>query len=87
MLTDAILNTPSWATRQLDDRDRRRWGVHGTDRVYEEIWFRKTANEKMLTLEQVVKGFDNHFESCKTPPMQFQMTMWECVKSKIRRPS
>ena len=85
LLTDAILNTPNWATRQLDDRERRRWGVHGTDRIYEEMWFRKTALETKLTLDEVRKQFDTNVSACQTPPMNFEMTMWDCVRSKIKK--
>ena len=84
LLADAILNTPNWATRQLDDRERRRWGVHGTDRIYEEMWFRKTATETKLTLDEVIKEFDKNIAACKSPPINFEMTMWDCVRSKIK---
>lgn len=84
LLTDAILNTPNWAVRQLDDRERSKWGVHGTDRVYEEMWFRKTAFETKLTLDEVIKQFDENSSACKTPPMNFEMTMWDCLKDKIK---
>jgi hypothetical protein len=85
LLADAILNTPNWATRQIDDRERRRWGVHGTDRIYEEMWFRKTAIEAKLTLDEVLNVFDNNISACKTPPINFEMTMWDCVRSKIKK--
>lgn len=85
LLTDAILNTPNWATRELDDKERRRWGVHGTERMFEEMWFRKTAIETNLTLDEVQKAFYQHVSECKTPPMNFEMTMWDCVKGKIKR--
>jgi hypothetical protein len=85
LLTDAILNTPNWATRELDDRERRRWGVHGTERVWEEMWFRNTASETKLSLDEVRSAFDKNISACKTPPMNFEMTMWECVRSKIKR--
>ena len=79
LLADAIVNTPNWATRELNDRDRRRWGAQGTEQLYEEMWFRKTAADVNLPLEQVVYAFNKHIPACQMPPMNFEMTMWECV--------
>lgn len=85
LLADAIVNTPNWAIRELDDRDRRRWGVHGTEQLYEEMWFRKTAAESNVSLEHVIDAFNKNVSACQTPPMNFEMTMWECVKNRIKK--
>jgi hypothetical protein len=49
------------------------------------MWFRKTAIEEKLTLEEVRNEFDNNISTCKTPPIKFEMTMWDCVRSKIKK--
>lgn len=85
LLADAMLNTPNWAIRELDDRERRRWGVHGTDRIYEEMWFRKTASETGLSLDEVRDSFSKHIAPCKSKPINFEMTFWDCVRGKINK--
>lgn len=84
LLADAILMTPNWATRELDYKDRRRWGVHGTDRVYEELWFRKTASETKLSLDEVRDIFDKNIVACTKKAERYEMTLWDCTRSKIK---
>jgi hypothetical protein len=83
LVTDAILMTPNWATRELTEEDLRRWGVNATDRLYEETWFRRTAAQKNRSVEEVKDAFDQHISSCVKMPQEFVMTMWDCIYSKI----
>ena len=83
LVTDAILMTPNWATRELTDMELRRWGVNATDRLYEETWFRRTSAQKKRSVEEVKDAFDQHISSCINMPQEFIMAMWDCVYSKI----
>lgn len=82
-VADAVLMTPHWATRELTEVELRRWGVNATDRMYEETWFRNTAIQTKLSLEEVRDIFDKNISSCVKMPKRFEMTLWDCVASKI----
>lgn len=83
LLSDAIIMTPNWATRELTSTELQRWGIHATDRIYEEMWFRNTATETNNSLDNIRDIFDDNVISCVEMPVRFQMTMWECVASRI----
>jgi hypothetical protein len=74
---------PYWATRELEDLDKRRWGVHGTDRLYEETWFRKSARERGISMEVVYDYFNKHIAECSRRAREYEMTLWDCVFSKL----
>ena len=83
LLAEAINSTPYWATRELEDLDKRRWGVHGTDRLYEETWFRKSARERGISMEVVYDYFNKHIAECSRRAREYEMTVWDCVFSKL----
>ncbi len=83
LLAEAINSTPYWATRELEDLDKRRWGVHGTDRLYEETWFRKSARERGISMEVVYDYFNKHIAECSRRAREYEMTLWDCVFSKL----
>lgn len=65
LLTDAVMTTPSWSIRILDDKEKRRWGVHATDRLYEEMWFRTTASQTKYPIEVIRMFFYRHYAKCE----------------------
>lgn len=87
LVTDAILMTPHWAYRELTEVELRRWSVNATDRMFEEMWFRNTAIQTKHSLEEVRDIFDKHIGSCTKMPQRFELTLWDCVESVIKKDS
>jgi hypothetical protein len=82
-LIDAIRVTPFWTVWTLDDKEKRRWGVHGTERYYEELWFRTTASAKQYEISNVKYFFYKHFDKCTKMAKDFKMTVYDCVKNEM----
>ena len=82
-LFEAIRITPSWTTWTLDDKEKRRWGLHGTERLYEELWFRTTAKAKHYDIPVVKQFFYKHFDKCTKMAKDFKMTVFDCVKNEM----
>jgi hypothetical protein len=82
-LIEAIRITPSWTTWTLDDKEKRRWGVHGTERMYDELWFRTTAKAKFYDTDVVRDFFYRHNEKCTKMAKEFKMTVYDCVKAEM----
>ena len=82
-LVEAIRITPSWTTWTLDDKEKRRWGVHGTERMYDELWFRTTAKAKFYDTDVVRDFFYKHHEKCTKMAKEFKMTVFDCVKNQM----
>ena len=82
-LVEAIRITPSWTTWTLDDKEKRRWGVHGTERMYDELWFRTTAKAKFYDTDVVRDFFYRHNEKCTKMAKEFKMTVYDCVKKEM----
>lgn len=85
LVTDAILMTPHWAYREITEQELRRWGVNATDRMFEEMWFRNTAIQTKHSLEEIRDVFDKSISSCVKMPKRFEMTLWDCIASKITK--
>jgi len=82
-VADVVLMTPHWATRELNEVELRRWGVNATDRMYEEMWFRNTAIQTKHSLDEVRDMFNKNIDYCSKSPKRFEMTLWDCIASKI----
>jgi len=82
-LVEASRITPSWTTWTLDDKEKRRWGVHGTERMYDELWFRTTAKAKFYDTDVVRDFFYRHNEKCTKMAKEFKMTVYDCVKNEM----
>lgn len=82
-LVDAIRITPSYTNWKLDDKEKRRWGVHGTERLYEEMWFRSTAKTKFYETEVVRDFFYKFNHKCTKLAREFKMTVFDCVKAEM----
>ena len=83
LVTDAIVMTPHWAYRELNEQELRRWGVNATDRMFEEMWFRNTAIQTKHSLDEVRDIFDKNISACTKMPKRFEMTLWECIRLKV----
>ena len=82
-LVDAIRVTPNYTNWTLDEKEKRRWGVHGTERLYEELWFRTTAKAKFYDTDVVRDFFYRHNSKCTKMAKEFKMTVFDCVKAEI----
>lgn len=83
LLSDAVMMTPSWAIRILDDQEKRRWGLHATDRIYEEMWFRSTASQTKYPINVIRQFFYRHYDKCNAQQKRFESTLWDCVRKEI----
>ena len=84
LLSDAIITTPNWASRTLDELDKKRWGVHGTERMYDELWFRNTATNTGRSLDDVNDLFSKHISECSAKAKRFEITVWDCIRQEIK---
>ena len=82
-LVDAIRITPNYPTWKLDDKEKRRWGVHGTERLYEEVWFRTTAKANFYDTDVVRDFFYKFNDKCTKMAKEFKMTVFDCVKAEM----
>ena len=82
-LVDAIRVTPNYTNWTLDEKEKRRWGVHGTERLYEELWFRTTAKAKFYDTDVVRDFFYKHNAKCTKMAKEFKMTVFDCVKAEM----
>jgi hypothetical protein len=82
-LIDAIRVTPFWTVWTLNEKEKRRWGVHGTERYYEELWFRTTATAKQFEISNIKYFFYKHFDKCTKQAKEFKMTVFDCVKNEM----
>ena len=82
-LVEAIRITPSWTTWTLDDKEKRRWGVHGTERMFDELWFRTNAKAKFYDTDVIRDFFYRHNEKCTKMAKEFKMTVYDCVKAEM----
>ena len=82
-LVDAIRITPNYTNWKLDDKEKRRWGVHGTERLYEEVWFRTTAKAKFYDIDVVRDFFYKFNDKCTKMAREFKMTVFDCVKAEM----
>jgi len=82
-LTDAILMTSNSSNRRLEEAEKLHWGVHGTERMYEEIWFRSTALDTKYSVSVVESFFRKNISNCNEKARRFEMTAWECVRREM----
>jgi hypothetical protein len=82
-LVDAIRVTPNWTIWTLDEKEKRRWGVHGVERLYEELWFRTTAKAKHYEISVVRDFFYKHYDKCNQKAKDFKETIFDCVRGEM----
>ncbi len=79
LVADAIVTTPYWASRQITYQEKRRWGIHGTERVAEELWFRTTAKSLNMTTDMLMEIYSDNFKRCDAMARSYEMTQYECA--------
>jgi len=60
------------------------WGLQGTDRVYEEQWFRQMENKHALERLQLVGKVRGHYQQCLFDVKYLKETIWECIERNIK---
>ena len=86
MLADAIDTTESWRLRKLTEAEKKRWQVFGTDRVTEEILFNQIARSRYISRHEFIGIFKTNYEDCLEDAKAFKQTVFECARSKDRKP-
>lgn len=81
LLTDAILTTPHWGRRYLDETELHRWSINATDRLYEELSMRAIAAESNTSIDDVKDNFDELKIQCESQVKAFKTTLWDCFRS------
>ena len=84
LLAESVLNTPNWASHELTDTEKLRWGVHGMERVFEEVIFRKHARELKIKADEFADLYAEHFKECDHVASRFEATIHQCVLQKGR---
>jgi hypothetical protein len=87
LLTESMLSTPTWALHTLTDTEKFRWGVHGMERVFEEVMLLRYARELKITALHFAELFGEHFDECDKVASRFEMTPHECVFEKGKEAS
>ena len=57
--------------------------MHGTERLYEELWFRTTAKAKFYDTDVVRDFFYKHNAKSTKMAKEFKMTVFDCVKAEM----
>jgi hypothetical protein len=82
-LSEAIRMTPSWKIRVLTTDEKINWGLNGTDRMYEELWFRNIGNKLELKRNEIIEKVKLYSKDCALNAKYFKETSWECIERKI----
>jgi len=82
-LSEAIRMTPSWKIRVLTTDEKINWGLNGTDRMYEELWFRNIGNKLGLKRNEIIEKVKLYSKDCVLNAKYFKETTWECFDRKI----
>lgn len=86
MLDDAINTTESWRMRYLTEAEKRQWQVFGTDRLEEELFFNKISTERKIPRNDFIEIFKSHYDECLNEAKELNQTIFECTKSKNKKP-
>lgn len=84
LLIDRVLMTPHWTSHNVSMDERQRFGVLGTERIYEEKYIRQLARDNNLLVDDVEWIVNKNYVPCNRIAMQFKMTFLECIRSKIK---
>jgi hypothetical protein len=79
LLTEATLQTPNWGIRELTMREKENWGVHANERIFEDMWFRKTAIKNNISFDVLKSVFVDNYERCNNRAKRFETTLLDCV--------
>ena len=83
LLLDAIQMTPNWLRRELSPLEKSRWGVHGVDRIYEELWLRSATSDLGYSYSDIEMKYHKHIIKCFRKATNFEVDPLDCVlKSK-----
>ncbi len=83
-LTDVIIQTPYWDAIELTPFEKKRWGIHGFDRINEELWFRKTSTTYNINHEELVSFYATHHKKCDAKARAFQTTIPNCIEDFLK---
>ena len=84
LLAEASLHTPTWSLRTLTKDEKAHWGLHGTERVFEEELIAMNAAKLNITAVELADRYEQHFPMCDQVASRFEMTIHQCVLEKAR---
>ena len=84
LLAEASLHTPTWSLRTLTKDEKTHWGVHGTERVFEEELIAINAAKLNITAVELADRYEQYFPVCDQVASRFEMTLHQCVMEKGR---
>ena len=79
-LTTAALIIPNWSIRYLTEDEKLNWGVHGIERLHEELYFRQSARKLGVDFYDYQEKFTDQLENCKMQAKKFESMYFDCVK-------
>ena len=86
LLAEASLHTPTWSLRTLTKDEKAHWGVHGTERVFEEEVIKMNAAKLNISAVELADQYEQHFSVCDQVASRFEMTPHQCVMEKATVP-
>ena len=84
LLAEASLHTPTWSLRTLTKDEKVHWGVHGTERVFEEEVIKLNAARLNISAVELADQYEQHFPVCDQAASRFETTLHQCVLEKGR---
>ena len=79
LLLDAIQMTPNWLRRELTPLEKTRWGVHGVDRMYEELWLRNATSDLGYSYSDIENQYHKFIIKCFKKATHFEIDPLNCV--------
>lgn len=79
-LTDAILTTPHWKSRKLNQSELKSWEIDGADRIFEEFSMRALAVETNTSVDDVQSRVLSMQNNCDSTVRNFTMAQWDCIR-------
>ena len=85
--SEAILSTPSWFIRAVNEREKYEWQVVGSERVHEEIAINQISRRLKIERDELMQKFEKNYDSCMNEARAFTSTVFACVESRLSNPA
>ena len=85
--SEAILSTPSWFIRAVNEREKYEWQVVGSERVHEEIAINQISRRLKIKRDELMQKFEKNYDSCMNEARAFTSTVFACFESRLSNPA
>lgn len=85
LLNEAINFTPNWALRRLDPKEIKHWGIFGSDHVYDELMFRRSAKQAGVSMDQFKSAYVKYFDICRREEYSFKSFVVDCTVAQLKK--